>query len=349
MEDGQRVVAVHPLVPGRVDLDAVVEAEEARHPVAIPQERVEGREQGRPARWRGRSPCPGEGGKVAREGEPAARPAFDLERRHLATLDHRAERGAARTRPEAREGQVVGQVQLRRRAHGVQRALDVPALEVLGRDRRAAERVGDRALQEVEALLEVLPRMNGQRAGHPQVVQRMLNGPPAPPPGGARGAAALEISLGHRAIGEHGRLHPVQHLRVPAEPPGPAGVAESVVEHGASPPGQHGGRDEAGGVGPVLEEEAAPIDDPVEPRAIVGAEAAPHGEVVGALEHVDRVELETAHVLDEAGEPVCGEGQRARPREVLTLEKERGHRAQRNGRAGHPDRESTTAERRHLR
>jgi hypothetical protein len=68
---------------------------------------------------------------------------------------------------------------------------------------------------------------------------------------------------------------------------------------------------------------------------------------VGAIEHVDRVELETAHVLDEAGEPVCGEGQRARPREVLTLEKERGHRAQRNGRGGHPDGESTTAERRH--
>src|SRR5207244_10436862 len=95
MEDGQRVVAVHPLVPGRVDLDAVVEAEEARHPVAIPQERVEGGEQGRPARWRGRSPCPGEGGKVAGEGEPAAGATLDLERRHLATLDHRVKRGAA--------------------------------------------------------------------------------------------------------------------------------------------------------------------------------------------------------------------------------------------------------------
>src|SRR6266849_11159002 len=60
MEDGQRVVAVHALVPGRIDLDAVVEPEETRHPVAIPQERVEGREQGRPTGGRRRPPDPGE-------------------------------------------------------------------------------------------------------------------------------------------------------------------------------------------------------------------------------------------------------------------------------------------------
>src|SRR6058998_956388 len=41
VEDRQRVVAVHALGAGRVDLDAVVEAEQACHAVAIPQQRVE--------------------------------------------------------------------------------------------------------------------------------------------------------------------------------------------------------------------------------------------------------------------------------------------------------------------
>src|SRR6266545_3718757 len=50
MEDGQGVVAVHALVSGRVDLDAVVEAEQSRHPAAIPEERIEGRQEGGPLR-----------------------------------------------------------------------------------------------------------------------------------------------------------------------------------------------------------------------------------------------------------------------------------------------------------
>src|SRR5882724_12308388 len=40
MEDRQRVVAVHALGPGRVDLDAVIEAEQARRPVAVPEQRI---------------------------------------------------------------------------------------------------------------------------------------------------------------------------------------------------------------------------------------------------------------------------------------------------------------------
>src|SRR5882724_9672195 len=53
MEDGQGVIAVHALVAGRVDLDAVVEAEQTRHAAAIPQERIEGRQERCPRRRRG--------------------------------------------------------------------------------------------------------------------------------------------------------------------------------------------------------------------------------------------------------------------------------------------------------
>src|SRR6185503_9543241 len=74
----------------------------------------------------------------------------------------------------------------------------------------------------------------------------------------------------------------------------------------------------------VLEEETASVDEPVEPRAVVRAEAAPQGEVVRAIEDVDRVELETARVLDESHEPPGRQPAGAREPEVLALQEERG-------------------------
>src|SRR5213595_2817337 len=133
-------------------------------------------------------------------------------------------------------------------------------------------------------------------------MQRVLDGPPRPPPAPAGGAASVEVRVAHRPIDLNGGRHAAQYLRVAAEPVGPAGVPDAVVEHGAPPPRQRGGRHEAGGVRPVLEEQPASVDEPVEPRALVRAEAAPYRQIVGALEHVDRVQLEPTHVLDEAAE-----------------------------------------------
>src|SRR5205823_4499843 len=132
-------------------------------------------------------------------------------------------------------------------------------------------------------------------------------GLPVPPPAAAaRRAPPFEVRVPHRPVGLNGRLHETQHLGVPAEPVGPAGVPNAIVEHGAPPPRQHRGRHEARGVRPVLEQEPAAVDEPVEPRAVVGAEAAPHRHVMGAGEDVDGVELEPAHVLDEAAEAPGG-------------------------------------------
>ena len=50
---------------------------------------------------------------------------------------------------------------------------------------------------------------------------------------------------------------------------------------------------------PVFEQHAPAIDEPIEGRAVVGAEAAPRGQVVRALDDVDRVDLEPAGVGDE--------------------------------------------------
>ena len=68
---------------------------------------------------------------------------------------------------------------------------------------------------------------------------------------------------------------------------------------------------------PVLEEEPAAVDEAIEARPLVGAEAAPHREIVRALHHVDRVHLETAHVLDEPGQAVGREAVGARTTQML--------------------------------
>ena len=57
VEDRQRVVAVHALGAGRVDLDAIAEAEEPLDALAVPEERVERRQERRAA-----GPLPAAGG-----------------------------------------------------------------------------------------------------------------------------------------------------------------------------------------------------------------------------------------------------------------------------------------------
>src|SRR4030095_13432934 len=86
-----------------------------------------------------------------------------------------------------------------------------------------------------------------------------------------------------------------------------------------------------------LYEKRAPVATPprFEPRPVVRAEPAPHRQIVGAVEHIDGVELDPADVLHEPPQARRGEGGRVRPGEVLALEEERGDGAQRNARAWH--------------
>ena len=221
----------------------------------------------------------------------------------------------------------------------MQRALEVPAEERLGRHDVIAEPVRERALHEIEALVEVAPRVHRERPRHPEIVERVLDRLPVPPSSAPAGRPGrVEVGVAHRALRTDGRLDLAQHPGVAFEPPGPAGVADAIVEHGAPPPRQRRRRHEAGRVRPVLEQQPALVDEPIEPRAIVRAEAAPHGQVVRALQHVDGVHLDPAHVLDEAREPSLGQPRRARPRQVLSLEKERANGRQRGHRVLHRQR-----------
>src|SRR4029077_16398179 len=109
------------------------------------------------------------------------RASFDLDLGDLSALEHGADGSAAASRAEARKGQVAREILLGGRAHGVERALDVPAPEILGRGRLPARGRGNGPLQQIEPLLEVLARVNGEGAGHPQVVQGVLRRSPSPP------------------------------------------------------------------------------------------------------------------------------------------------------------------------
>jgi hypothetical protein len=206
----------------------------------------------------------------------------------------------------------------------MKRALHVPAEELLGRGGRAGGGRRQRTLQQVVALLEVLARVNRQRARHPQVVERMLHGAPVPPPALAPGSVAVEVAVAHGPVGRDRGPDAFEHAHVPSQPVGPAGVADPVVEHGAAPPRQHRGRDETRGVRPVLEEQATAIDQAVERGPVVGAEAAPHREVVRTVQDVDRVELDAADVLREPDQASRRERRRARSQQMLPLEKEPG-------------------------
>ena len=82
---------------------------------------------------------------------------------------------------------------------------------------------------------------------------------------------------------------------------------------------------------PVLEQQPTLIYEAIEARAIVAPEATPYRQVMGAIEHVDRVELHAADVFDEANQTAGAERVTARPRQMLALEEERPDSVQRDG------------------
>ena len=190
----------------------------------------------------------------------------------------------------------------------------------------------------------MLTGVHGERARHPQIVQGVVHGLPVPPAAAPAGRTpAIDLTAGHRTVGLDGRAHGPEHPGIRLEPR-PAGVVHAIVEHGPAPPRQHRGRHQARRVRPVLEQQPPLVDQPVQTRAVVRPEAAPQGQVVRALEDVDGVELQTAHVLDEADEPGGRERRHPRAGQVLPLEEERGDGSRRKGQRGETD--STASRRR---
>ncbi len=163
---------------GRVDLEPVAEAEQALGALALPDQRVERRQQGprvdpaRQARLRV------EIGRL--------RPALDRDRQQLAAP--RPARRCAPARRRRRGGNSrAGRARWRRPAHG-RHAAAARAARPRRIGRRGVEH-GSRqhALRQVVDPLEAAPRGRGDQAGPEQELQRRLAVAPAPPAALARG------------------------------------------------------------------------------------------------------------------------------------------------------------------
>jgi hypothetical protein len=283
---------------------------------------------------------PAKGRKVAGQRVPAIGASFDGDLGDIPPLEHRAERGETRLSKGPGKREVPGEVRLGGRAHGMEGLAHVKASELLRGD-GLAPRGRDGSLEQIEALVEVAPGVDREHARHPEVMQGVMGGRPAPP--AAARPASFEVSAAHGAGRLDRRFHLREHFRVLAQPPRPAELARMVVEHRAAPEREKRRRDEARGVRPVLEEQPSAIDQAVEARAVVRSEPVPDRQVMGAVDDVDRIELDAADVLGEANE--AGRRERDGPRavQVLPLEEEGPNGSDRERAGGHSRGDYTAA------
>src|SRR5579875_2638072 len=303
-EQGQDVVAEAAEGLGHVDLDPEVEAEEPIRAVARPDERVERRQQRRPAAppRRGRR---GAGRQVAR-----CAPALDGDLDQPAVVDELRHATAGDGRPDP---EVVRQVGGRAHAEARRGVLQELALGFLGLGRRpGADLRRHHAVGQVVDPLERRAPPGGQDA----VGEEHLHGvaavaAPVPP------RALVAPGVGQLGGGERALLrHLVEDgLEVAGVrlPPGPASLPGRRADELVAPPALHAvaeqrvevPREQRGGVAPVLEPAAARCPELQEAGGLVGADAAPGHEELRAGQDVDGVELDGAdlghHGIEGAG------------------------------------------------
>ena len=264
VEDRQRVVAVDPLVARRVDLQRVVEAEQPARAVPVPEERVEGRQQGG-ARAGRRFGLRRRGRASPRRGRSGgrARPRPDLD--DLARLEGAAQDLSPLGGREAREGEVHSQVGLAGRPHGMQRLPQVPPPEPAGvkgsraTARAAPARHRSKRFWNPTANARACARSSRGSRAHER-------GLPVPPPRPGPRAPLLEVVEAQRSALRDRVLHRPQHPPVRLQPAPQPRCARSSR---ASPAARRASsrRDEARGVRPVLEQHPSSIGDPLHGRA----------------------------------------------------------------------------------
>ena len=174
--------------------------------------------------------------------------------------------------------------------------------------------------------------MDERAPAHPQVVEGMRRGLAIPPAGGFPRIRSLEVGVGERAALLDRLLDGSHRALVVLRPEGPVPIARPIriAVHHPAPAREMVGRHQAGGMRPVLEEQAAPVDETIERLLVVGTEAAPQRQVMRAVNDVDRVELDAARVGGERQQGARGEPAGPRAGEVLAFEKERRGGAERD-------------------
>ena len=209
-------------------------------------------------------------------------------------------------RVEFRPGEVVDEVSFRRDP-APREADQEPTVLVLGQ--RRDRPVGVDALRHIVDAPEVPPPAHGDPTVVPQQIERALVLLRAPRKSvrllRAFGRLRLEVGALQRPL----RAQPPQHspLRrrrgrvfVPPCASRPARGRES--SHAPPPEREMGDGQDRGFVSPVLVRETISIHPPIHFRAVVRAEPAPEGQIVGPVHDVHTVELEGARpfqVVDE--------------------------------------------------
>ncbi len=180
---------------------------------------------------------------------------------------------------------------------------------------------GDDALDQVVAAGEVARTPRGaDDAGDEQLLERRLAVVPVPPRP-LVADAALDVADGQRAAGPHLGEHHVEDGAL-VRGQGPCHLAAAMAIHPPAPQRQVGGRQDARHVRPVLEQLAGRhrVGDE---RARVRPEAGEQRQLVAAHEHVHRIDLDDADLVehapqvsavDAAGGPRLGEALRGEGR-----------------------------------
>ena len=311
-QEGQDIITVGPLRRGRVDLDPVAEAEQALRAVAQPDQRVEGGEQGL-----ARDPA-----RAARLGvkEGGLAPAFDRDREEGAFLDQRGDR---RPRLLHAQPEIVAQVRGGGDAERAGGESDEAAMRLrLVGGRQGEDRGRDHALGEIVDAREAAPPGGGGDASRPeQIFERALGVAPLPP--AAAALALLEVRGRQRPLGCDPRQH---RFRLGAALGGegahvpPADLAALRARHPPAQQGMERERQQRGLVRPIFEQSALAPAAPggaVEEGGVVGAEPRESGQIMGAHEHVDAVDLVQSEPIEQPPERRPARHRRPRPAEAL--------------------------------
>src|SRR5436190_13306090 len=320
-EEREDVVAVHAVDRRDVDLDAVVESEDAPRAAALPDQRVERRQQRVRVDGGRHTRAGGEIGRVAQ--------ALDVHRYQPSVVDEVGDehRYPGRIRVGAAIGvttdpEVVLEITRRRDAHGARREGDELELRIVRIRYGGVEHVArDHPLGEVVELLHAAAPRDRDLTGDEKTRHRVLAVVPGPPADAVRTAppAVREIRRGDRAARRNLFEHRVDERCVEQPQPIPA---PRVRVH--APPEQRvqRRREQRRLVAEVLEELPALVRERVDRRGRVRAEPRERGEVLRAREDVDGIDLERVHAARDA--PHVRESDAARrARRAETLRDER--------------------------
>ena len=169
--------------------------------------------------------------------------------------------------------------------------------------------LGDDPLGQVVDLVEAGPPSDRQLARAPEIFERGLLRLPPPPPLLA-GPLSLEIAGHQRPLLDDALAHVADHrLRLGPDalhPPRMLQHPAAVALEADLPVGIPRGGDGRGVVRPVLEEPALALQEPLQQARLIPLEPGGEDQMMRPLDHVDRVDLDEAHPLDQLVEGVRG-------------------------------------------